>query len=95
MIQFPEVTHFFSDLRSWQPCSDVFLVVKEMKRICLVIFVLCVCLKVAYFKPLALSMTEMERTRSMDESSDTESCENEDTGLNETISNIHFNLTDE
>ncbi len=38
-----------------------------------------------------MSTTEMDESKSMNVTSDSDTCENEDTGLNETISNINFN----
>ncbi len=58
-------------------------------------FVLCVCLRrVENFVKMMLT-SDVDVTGSMDVTSDSESCENEDTGLNETISNIHFDPQNE
>ncbi len=42
-----------------------------------------------------MSTSDVDVTGSMDVTSDTESCENKDTRLNEMLSNIHFNPQNE
>ncbi len=58
-------------------------------------FVLCVCPRHVENFVKMMSTSNVDMTGSMDVTNDTESCENEDTGLNETISNIHFDPQNE
>ncbi len=82
--------HTFSVLQNEKPYSDVFFAVEEMRKLFLDIFVVFVCVSNVILCSLTTLTTRMEDSWAMDVSSDTESCENEDTGLNETITDINF-----
>ncbi len=68
----------------------MFFAVEEMRKLFFDIFVIVVCVSNVNWCSLTTSTTRMEDSRAMDVSSDMESCENEDTGLNETITDIKF-----
>ncbi len=65
----------------------MFKVIKKL-FILAVLYVSCVCGETNLF--WNMSTTEMDDSKSMNVTSDSDTCENEDTGLNETISNINF-----